>query len=95
MWSCGCNSCSCGCSCGSSCGCSCGCGSNNGITTLPAFPSTPAFPGVPVFPDLSTAQFPVYVSYPSFFPSEGAVFDANVALFSRDNGSDSGCGCRG
>lgn len=50
-------------------------GVDNGITTLPSFPSTPAFPGV--------SQFPVYVAYPAFFAGESAINNANIALFAR------------
>lgn len=84
--------CCCGsCGCGDSCGCGCGCGSDNGVTTLPIFPDTPAFPGV------TTAQFPVYVSYPAFFAGETAINGANQAIFTV-NGTTSiarRASCRG
>lgn len=50
-------------------------GVDDGITTLPSFPSTPAFPGI--------SQFPVYVAYPAFFARESAINNANIALFTR------------
>ena len=89
MCSCGCgNSWSCG-GCGGSCcgGSGCGCGGSNGVTTLPSFPSNPVWPG-------TVAQYPVYVSYPSFFTDGAATARADQALFGSSNsGSSSGCGC--
>ena len=47
-----------------------------------------SFPEVPVFPSLN--QFPVYVSYPSFFPTSSAIDGANDAIFGSDD-SDRNC----
>ena len=81
-------------SCSSSWSCGCGCnGSSNGATTLPSFPTTPVYPGY--YPS-STYDFPVYVSYPSFYAGDAAISSANSALFlarSGNSGSSSGCGC--
>jgi len=56
---------------------------------LPSFPDTPVYPGYPEYLNL---RFPVYVSYPAFFPADGAINNANIALFTQE-GSGSGCGC--
>lgn len=56
---------------------------------------------------VTLTEFPVYVSYPAFFPAEGAVDGANAAIFDTTNcimplngvrsltrSSTRSCGCR-
>lgn len=80
------------CHCCGCCGCGCGCGSSCPDQDVGG---------------VSLTEFPVYVSYPAFFPAAGAVEGANQAIFDPEagimpltgsrvlaRGTSRSCGCR-